>query len=197
VTGPSVVRGLGRVTLTEFQRIDDPGFKVRLEGMLSVAGKGELTYVADNSAHPMRPIYDFTITGGTGRLAGASGSGQIQWALTQRYSATWAGVLDVPGLEFDTTRPTVALTATDAHCRANGRCVVRMTYRARDDLPGPLAVRIALSPGTVRRVGPAGGTVSLTIKLRRPPATIRVSVTVTDSSGNSTTRTVAVRPRTG
>ena len=66
--------------------------------------------------HGQQGIYNetqaYSITGGTGIYAGAAGSGTVERNLGEEGSAgrkgpeTWTGTLSVPGLDFDTTRPT-------------------------------------------------------------------------------------------
>ena len=82
---------------------------------LTVAGKGEIQIaVAAGPCVEFVPnsTQSFTVTGGTGSYAGASGSGTLARSLSTgnipRYGTeTWTGTLEGPGLEFDVTRPTL------------------------------------------------------------------------------------------
>jgi hypothetical protein len=82
----------------------------------------------------------FTVTGGTGTYAGASGTGVVTRSLgsTDTGSAgteTWTGTLTVPGLEFNVTAPTLA-GATNKTVRAKkGAKSARVTFKvtAQDD----------------------------------------------------------------
>ena len=77
----------------------------------------------------------FTVTGGTGVYAGASGSGTLERVLGNPLAdgrhgrETWKGTLTAPGLEFDAPR------------RANG-VRVRFTVTAADDVDGQVPVNL-------------------------------------------------------
>jgi hypothetical protein len=128
----------------------------------------------------------FTVIGGSGAYAGASGSGTLQHDghLTSFGAAgtdTWTGTLDVPGLAFDVVAPTLS-GARGKTVRAplgNKTIWVRFTVTAQDDVDGSLPV--ACKP-------PSGGRFNV--------GRTRVTCSATDRSGNTTTAkfTVTVRP---
>ncbi len=102
----------------------------------------------------------FTVTGGTGIYAGASGTGTVKRALgTTPYgsfgSETWTGTLTVPGLDFDVTRPTLA-GATNKTVRAKkGAKSAPVAFRvtAQDDRDGTLPVACSPRSGSRFRIG--------------------------------------------
>lgn len=89
----------------------------------------------------------FTITGGTGIYAGASGSGTLARALggvaqdgARHGYETWQGTLSVPGLEFDVIAPTfVGATSRKVVApRHRKRVRVRYVVTATDAVDGPV-----------------------------------------------------------
>ncbi len=165
------------------------GYPVRL----AVAGRGDLEIaVAPRSeclsqAAGLSPTQSFTITGGTGVYAGASGSGSVTRALAQTNNGaagreTWTGTLAVPEFEFDTTRPLLS-GATGKLARApRGAKSARVAFQvtARDDRDGVVPVACSHKPGSRFRLGRT-----------------RVTCSATDRSGNVATAgftiTVAAR----
>jgi hypothetical protein len=172
-SGSATIRGLGTVTESYPYTVDGlpAGCTVDQVRVLpatvhfSVAGKGEIELRVDGSGcllrlppAPVQGVETFTITGGTGRYAGASGGGTIAhvsngppiWSGRD----TWTGTLLVPGLDFDLTAPIV--TARDRTVRAprrKKRVRVKYTVSARDEVDG--AIRAACQPksGSWFRVG--------------------------------------------
>jgi HYR domain len=118
----------------------------------------------------------FTVTGGTGIYAGASGRGTVARALgassdgSFRGFETWTGTLSVPGLDFDVTAP-ILTGATNKTVKAKkGVKSARVTFQvtAQDDRDGALPV--ACKPRSGSRF-PIGRTV--------------VKCAATDSSANT------------
>ena len=108
-----------------------------------VANKGQIEFAvaevpgcyADEPSGVGAVKQTFTITGGTGAYAGASGSGHVQATvyLTQDGKVAgfenWTGTLTVPSRDFDTSPPTVS-GATPRTVRApKGAKSVRVTYK--------------------------------------------------------------------
>ena len=199
--GTGTVSGLGKVaeSYTYFADTDAAGCDpadVRILGTavrFVVAGKGdiELTTAQAPCTSPLAGLTPatqaFTITGGTGVYAGASGSGTVSRALAQTDSGaagseTWAGTLVVPGLEFDVTRPTLSGAVAKTVRARKGAKSMRVTYKvtAKDNVDG--AVPASCHPRSGRR-----------FKLGRT----RVRCSATDSSGNvaEAAFTITVRPR--
>jgi hypothetical protein len=124
---------------------------------LVVAGKGELRLlVADAPCVALSEVVNeaqtFSVTGGTGSYAGAYGSGTLTPILgalgvNGRYGRmTVTGTLEVPGLEFDLTKP-VLTGATNKTVKARkGAKSARVSFRvtAQDDRDG--AVPVSCSP---------------------------------------------------
>jgi hypothetical protein len=172
-TGEGVVRGLGRVTqsytfLVEHAHASCPrtvkilGFPARL----AVAGKGEIHLAVAESPDCLTPEtvlaapQSFTITGGTGTYAGASGSGRVERrgvhvAMGAIGTDTYVGTLAVPGLEFDLTAPTVSGARSKSVRAPRTAKRVRVTFRvtAQDDVDGPLPVSCRPASGSRFKVG--------------------------------------------
>ena len=123
-TGSATIRGLG--TLTESYPYSVEGLPVGCAVdqvrvlpatvRLSVASRGEIELRVNGSAcinrvppAPVQGVEAFTVTGGSGRYAGASGGGTIAhvsngppvWSGRD----TWTGTIVVPGLDFDLSAP--------------------------------------------------------------------------------------------
>ena len=135
-----------------------------------VANKGEIEFavaaapqciVASDAVE--NATQSFTVTGGTGIYAGASGSGTVARAVgpsssdpgTFRGSETWTGTLNVPGRDFDMTAP-VLTGATNKTVKARRRAKsVRVTYNvtARDAVDGDVAASCLPRSGSRFKVG--------------------------------------------
>ena len=191
-TGQGSVSGLGRVseTYTWAYRMGPPtcpsgvGKPLATTGRLVVAGKGEIHFaVADGGRcieqEPLRyEPQDFTITGGTGPYAGASGSGKLERDLDAgRGTERWIGTLVVPGLDFDVTPPTLSGTRSKTVRAAKGARRVRVTYAvtARDAVDDTVPVTCAPRSGS-----------------RLPIGRTVVMCSATDSSANTATARVVV-----
>jgi hypothetical protein len=155
---------------------------------LPVAGKGEIVVALDEGPcvdeHSIRTqAQAFTVIGGTGSYAGASGSGTLERALgeetdTGRYGQErWKGTLNVPDLEFDTAAPTFSgATAKTVKAKKGAKNTrVVFTVSARDD--NDASVQFACTPRSGTRF-PIGKT--------------RVTCDATDSSANSATASFTV-----
>jgi hypothetical protein len=124
---------------------------------LIVAGKGEIELRLDGSGclvrippNPVQGEETFTVTGGSGTYASASGAGTLVHFSTgpPDWSGrdTWAGTLVVPGLEFDLTAPVIsgARNRTVHVSRGKKRIRVKHTVSAHDAVDG--AIRAACKP---------------------------------------------------
>ena len=153
-----------------------------------VAGKGELIVaVAEGPCVDIDSIRTqtqaFAIVGGTGSYVGASGIGTLGRALGEPTDngrsgqERWAGTLSVPGLEFDTTAPTLSGATPKIVKAKKGAKSARVAFTviARDDTD--TSVPVSCTPKSSSRF-PLGKT--------------RVTCTATDSSANSATASFAV-----
>jgi len=201
-TGTGVVRGLGKVSEAYIRRVqqDPPDcgpdtFRLLSQTVaLTVGGKGEIDIANPPSAQCLTrssldvPIFPpFTVTGGSGDYAGASGAGTL--TQVSRITGpdrvgtdTWSGTLTVPGLDFDVTPPLLQ-GALDRLVRApKGAKQLRVTYKvtAADAGPDPLPVTCQPRSGSRFRIG---------------RTTVRCSAT--DTSGNTATArfTITVKAR--
>jgi hypothetical protein len=159
-TGRGIIRGLGSVAESYAYQVDSMPAgcgddMVRLlptTARLSVAGKGEIEVRINGTGcvprippQPLQAEADFTITGGTGTYAGASGGGRYRddsyGPPTFRGRDTWTGTLIVPGLAFDLTPPVLTGARNRRVRTPRGRKRVRVAYsvRAQDDIDGTLA----------------------------------------------------------
>jgi HYR domain len=195
-TGNGTIRGLGTVKESYPYVVEDlpPGCaadQVRVPPAtvrLSVAGKGEIELRLGGSGcltrvppDPVRGEETFTVTGGSGRYAGASGGGTITHESngppSWRGRDTWTGTLVVPGLDFDLTAPTLA-GARDRTVRASrGTKRVRVVYAvsSQDDTDGAVHVACRPTSGSWFSVGRT-----------------RVRCSATDTSGNESTASFIV-----
>lgn len=156
------MRGLGRVSerYTAFDDEADPGCRHSSWApvVITVAGKGEIDASLSATARcdPAQQFIgsaSFTITGGTGRYDGATGSG-TQSAGTGALDR-WDGTLTVPGLMFDTTPPAIhGATSKTARVR-RGLERVRVTYEvtAADAVDGAIPVTCRPRSGSRFKIG--------------------------------------------
>lgn len=158
-----------------------------------VAEKGEIHFAlaAADCIPDQGPIYNqlqaYTITGGTGLYAGASGSGTVVRSLGEPTDSgrtgreTWVGTIVVPGLEFDTTRPVISRATNRTVKAVKGAKRARVVFRvtARDDRDGAVATACSPRSGTRFSLGRT-----------------RVRCEAVDSSGNSATASfvITVKP---
>lgn len=196
--GQGVVPGLGSVAEAYLHAHDAEGCaagEVHIVGAdvrFTVAGKGtiEIALAEIPGCLPeiqnSRPPRSFTITGGTGLYAGASGGGTVQQvsvlARVARGTDTWEGTLNVPNLEFDVTAPRLAgaVSKTVRAPRGQKRARVQFAVTAEDAVDGARPVSCSPRSGTRFRLGRT-----------------RVTCSATDGSGNTATArfTVTVRRR--
>jgi hypothetical protein len=191
-TGRGAVSGLGSVTAT-YTWFYAPGDCA--SGLVKpfattaryvVAGKGAIDFaIADGprcvEQEPVRnEPQEFTITGGTGKYQGSSGHGTLTRSLAGGQGVEyWAGNLDVLGLGFDTTAPTI--TGASAKTVRAGRAKrVRVNYKvtAMDAVDGAVTASCTPRSGTFFKLG----------------RTV-VTCSATDASGNGRTARFAITVR--
>ena len=191
-TGSGDVRGLGGVSeaYTFFVQEGDCDRVFETTVRLEVAGKGELQLAVDRYqgeciSSALNLSRAFTITGGSGIYAGGSGGGTVNHRASPTPSGsagrdTWAGTLNVPGLEFDVTPPTLSGAISKTVRAPKGARRVRVTYKvtATDNADGQ--VPVACAPRSGSRF-PIGRTV--------------VRCSVTDSSANTGNATFRITVR--
>ena len=161
-SGRATIPGLGLVgeSSAYFVEDDPPGCaagQVRVlptTVRLAVKDKGEIQVQVGGTGcldrippNPLRAEEAFTVTGGSGKYAGATGGGQlsaISYGPAENFGGkdTWTGTLNVPGLSFDLTPPT--LTAPSSKTIRVSRRVkrIRVSYAvaAHDDMDGTVPV---------------------------------------------------------
>ena len=166
-TGSGAVHGLGRVseTYTFFVQEGDCDGVFETTARLEVAGKGELQLAVDRYrgeciSSSLNVSRAFTITGGSGIYAGASGGGTVSHRATPTASGsvgtdTWTGTLSVPRLEFDVTPPTLSGAVNKTVRARRGSTLVRVTYRvtASDAVDGSVPVSCRPTSGSRFKIG--------------------------------------------
>ena len=171
-TGEGQIRGLGTATTTYTKVLpgEDPSCVVVQNNTaeIAVAGKGSIDVSrAGKICTPPAPFvagpYVFTVTGGTGAYAGASGTLTFRSAVgtidggCQCGSAqdTWEGTLTVPGMEFDLTAPTIsgAAAKTVKALKKAKTARVRYTVSATDAVDGKVAVTCTPRSGSLFKRG--------------------------------------------
>jgi hypothetical protein len=179
-----VVRGLGAVTASGVLVVSGPHTDCEVwqsTPTLTVAGKGTIVLSVktpsgtcfNGAGGPVNAGLVFTVTGGTGAFAGASGSGTEDTSGVGQLQASdsLSGTIDAPATTFDLTPPVITGVSRVVHV-AKGKKSIRVRYAvsAKDAVDGSM-------PATCT---PASGT---TFKIGRT----RVTCTATDSSANTAT----------
>jgi hypothetical protein len=180
-TGAAVaVPGVGFVSESYLYPIDTaPGpvcppsfFKIlSYPAHLVVKGRGEIfldVSAADGcvegfSTAMISPTQRFSVTGGSGVFAGASGSGVVMRTLTQFTSGTsrssgvdtWAGTLVVPNWDADVTPPTITGAVNKVVRAARKARTMRVRYRvtAKDNVDAAVPVVCVPPSGSRFKVG--------------------------------------------
>ena len=158
---PSVVQGVGRVSaaytfMATFTGCPDATARVlAYPARLSIERKGDLDLaVAEyqgclaQANVPGASPQTFTVTGGTGVFAGASGSGTVTRVagppgVNVPGTDTWTGTVLVPGeIKLDLTAPQISGATTKAVRAPRKAKFVRVRFRvtATDDVDGPVPV---------------------------------------------------------
>jgi HYR domain len=131
----------------------------------TVSGKGAIDVQVNGAdclpftpPSPVKGTETFTVTGGSGKFAGASGAGTVDHLSNGpglRGHDTWSGTVVVPGFEFDLTPPTIT-RAADIRVRAPRkaqRMRVRYHVSASDDVDGAVPVACQPNSGSFFQVG--------------------------------------------
>ncbi len=200
-TGEGVVTGLGAVTETYTVLLHrGPPFcpegttkRLGYPARWVIANKGEIHFAVAESAQCYEQFdlgtatLAFTVTGGTGIYAGASGGGTVSHVASPLSDGKfggvqeWNGTLTVPGFDFDLTAPTFTGVANKTAKARKGAKSVRVTYHvtARDSVDGAVAASCTPRSGSRFKVGRT-----------------LVTCSASDTSANSGTATfrVTVRP---
>ena len=160
----------------------------------AIASKGDILFELAEGAECVNEDADFaaraqtqtfTVTGGTGIYAGASGTGTVTRRLTTTSTGsageeTWTGALTVPGLEFDLTSPTLAGAANKTVRAKKGAKSARVTFKvtAQDGADGVVPVGCNPRSGSRFKIGRT-----------------RVTCSSTDSSANTAKASFTVTVR--
>ena len=200
-TGAANVRGLGRVEEAWDPVVDESPAGCGPSSLrflpsaarFTVSGKGAIDVQVNGSdclpftpPSPVKGTETFTVTGGSGKFAGASGAGTVDHFSNGPGSPghdTWKGTLVVPGFEFDLTPPTITGEA-DKRVRAPRKAQrfrVRYHVSSRDGVDGAVPVACRPKSGSFFRVG------QRTI--------VRCSATDTSANTQTARFAITVRPR--
>jgi hypothetical protein len=199
--GAAVVPGLGRVEESWDLAVDEtpagcgPASLRFLPSTarLTVSGKGAIDVQVNgsdclrfNPPSPVEGIETFTVTGGSGTFAGASGTGTIDHFSNEPGLPghdAWNGTVIVPGFEFDLTPPTItgAAAIRIRAPRKAQRIRVRYHVSASDKVDGAVPVACEPTSGSLFQVG------------RR--TVVRCSATDTSANTQTAQFTITVRPR--
>jgi HYR domain len=200
-TGDAVVPGLGAVHESRDYVLEvapagcvpipgaDAVRRVPSTAVLTIAGKGSVDLSTGGTGclsllvGALIATETFTITGGSGVYAGASGGGTVEVHSSPPSGGgadIWTGTLIVPGYSFDLTPPTIkgAKNRTVRAPRRAKRVRVKYSVTAVDDVDSNVPVTCRPRSGSRFRVG-------------RTP----VTCAATDSSANPITATFTVTVR--
>lgn len=161
--GTGTIPGLGHATSTYTKVIarGDADCEVRFllyPVVIEVASRGTLELSSPGKhCWPLRlPVtigpLDFTVTGGSGSYAGATGSITFETSVSSfdrpASRDTWTGTLAAPGVDFDLTPPTIrgAVSKTVRAPKRAKRVRVRYSVTAHDNIDG--AVPVSCRPGS-------------------------------------------------
>jgi hypothetical protein len=191
--GSAVVRGLVQVTtvpnLVFFDSFGTACARRHAQIQLLVAGKGEIDLATKSSACIVPDQYtrfldEVTVTGGSGRYAGASGGGLMDVQIHEtgpgsgNSRVTWTGPLTIAGVNFDTSAPQIAGTTSKlVKTRLAAGARVRYSVSATDATDGSVPAACLPKSGSLFRVGRT--TVTCTAgDSSGYPATARFAITV-------------------
>lgn len=193
-TGEGTIPGLGDARETYTIVADQSTNCVHLTftpATIAVAGKGEIDAAltqTDACAPPPNATQtvQFTITGGSGAYAGASGGGTLTTTPALEKSPgvgtdadTWSGSIAAPNQDFDTTPPAISGTSNVVvSTKARSGAHVRYAPFAMDTADGTVPVTCLPKAGSLFPIGRT-----------------TVKCTAADASGNTATArfTVTVR----
>jgi hypothetical protein len=189
--GSAVVPGLGELTTAYTLIFDDFAAacgRVHAQIAIVVAGKGEINLATRSTGCitpdelTRFPPIEVTVSGGSGRYAGATGSGLLDYQNNETGGGsgssriTWTGTLRVAGLAFDTTPPQITGTTSKVvKTRLAAGARVRYAVSASDATDGAVPAVCSPKSGSIFRVGRT-----------------TVSCTSADSSGNDVTAHFAI-----
>ncbi len=188
----TTLAGLGDVTFAPYtfiwEKYGSPCGRVHGQIAILVAGKGEIDvaiaasgcWTSDNF-----PPAAVTVSGGSGRYAGATGDGSWEFHLANITGplagfrdVTWTGTLNVAGLAFDLTPPVIAgATSKVVKTKLASGVRVRYSVTAADATDGAVATACLPKSGSLFPVGRRTVTCNAT-DTSGNPATARFVITV-------------------
>ena len=132
----------------------------RVTGTVAVLSKGDFSFSASapGCQQQATATLTYSVTGGTGKYAGASGSGTLAvpsfTESTLSGIKTWSGTLDVPGLEFETVPPVLrGAVSKTVRAKTKKGVVVRYAVIATDAVDGSVPVVCKPRSGSRFKVG--------------------------------------------
>jgi hypothetical protein len=196
-TGTRRIRGLGLVSVEELITfVGEAGARrVIGSGTLTVGARGSISFTFDGTARQA----DYTVTGGTGAYAEASGNGTILVTDVanpgqEHGPQQWSGTVTAPVTEFDTTPPQLSVGKPVVKRTSTRRYRIRIPFRASDNAGGPITYEFVLRGGTrsVRAAGTNATGVMVSVGTSRNARRLVSTLTVYDESANPTTRLVRI-----
>lgn len=179
-----VVRGLGSVTASGILVVAGPHTDCEVwqsAPTLTVAGKGTIALSVttpsgtcfNGAGGPVNAGLVFTVTGGTGAFAGASGTGTEDTTGVGQLQASdsLSGTIDAPATTFDLTPPVITGASKVVHVSKGKKSIrVRYAVSAKDAVDGSVPATCRPASGSAFAIGRT-----------------RVTCTATDSSANTAT----------
>ena len=193
--GPALASGLGQASegyVLLVEHTDTNCADWRFHVVITVAGKGSIEADASRpgcfSPFSQNGTSAYTITGGSGSYAGATGTGSIASAGTETGlghgtgADAWTGTLAVPGLDFDTTPPALSGIRDRTVVAPEGRraATARFSPIAVDAVDGRVPVSCKPRSGSRFKVGRT-----------------KVTCAAADRSGNAATASFRLTVRPG
>lgn len=198
MTGRVRVRGLGIVAVKELMspvnRTDVTG-----SGTLTMGARGSISFTFGGTFR----LGSYSITGGTGAYAGATGSGTIHGIAVgdpnkppgqELFPQQWSGTVIAPATEFDTTPPQLSVGKAVVKRTGPGRYRIRIPFRASDGAGGPIAYELVLRGGsrTIRATGTNATSVAVSVRTLQTTRRLVGTLTAYDDSANPTRRVVRI-----
>jgi len=141
----------------------------------------------------------YTVSGGSGDFAGASGGGRILVVdkanpNQAHFRQQWSGTVTAPAIQFDTTPPQLSVGKPVVKRTGARRYRLRIPFHAGDDAGGPVAYEFVLRGGsrTLRAAGMNATAVAVSVQTSRNARRLLGTLTVYDDSANPTTRSLRI-----
>jgi len=196
-TGTVRIRGLGTTAGEEYMSFDPA--TVRRDGggaaTFTVGSRGTISFSFSGNFRTAT----YTVTGGTGAFAGASGTGTINGVDLElggpNVAQSWSGTLNAPATHFDTTPPQLSIGKAKVKRAGAHRYRIKIPFRASDDSGGPIDYELVVRGGTkvVKASGSGASAIGVSVATRPKTRRLLGALTVYDASANPATRSFRIR----